>query len=280
MPTTTITFNGLLVFHYEPSKKVFEVGVLRARAQPHSHILQITVESDPPTGSDPTITPDELENYVSDKFVRWDLDVELNGNPVTGLTFNAAEPSNRLDKHKQDDFGWILNIENLHGGQPLKRTPNRLQPVISLKAGRLYTSCKTDSVDTIQDGEASKTKEFGFIAGAISLAIDTTKGEEAVLRFDDGSGKKTEIFRCVQSADRDYFVSIMNTPMTPHMGTGHFNLFYDRLFQKVPTEERFDLGVDASGTSPDDRCDEDGDPLPDPFKCGGISVGDGSGPLG
>ena len=278
MPTTTITFNGLLVFRHDPVNDLFEVGVLRAQAPPHAHILQITVESDPPTGSDPTITPQQLETYVQAGNVSWNLDVELSGKILTGLSFNANEPANRLDPHPQDDFGWILNIENLHGGGQLKQTPKRLQPVIFLRKGTLFTTCKTDSIDLIQGGEPSTTKEFGFIAGAISLAFDTTAGEEAVLRFDDGT-KTTEIFRCVDTAKRDYFVSIMNTPVSGMAG-GHFHLFYDRLFQAVPVPDRFDLSQHKPVNSPADRCPEDADPDPNPFKCGGIAVGDGSGPLG
>src|SRR5689334_17359968 len=107
MPKTIITFNGLLVFCYDPQQKLFEVGVLRARAQPHSHILQITVKPNPRTGDNQLVLdPNRLEAYIKGNHLKWNLDVELNGQTVTGLEFNAKEPTDRLDPTAQDDFGW------------------------------------------------------------------------------------------------------------------------------------------------------------------------------
>jgi hypothetical protein len=281
MPKTTIIFTGLLVFHHDARNSQFEVGVLRARAQPHSHELQIAVTPNPATGTG-TLVKDrnQLESFVQNGDVRWNLDVELNGNPVEGLEFNAAEPSNRLDPTPQDDFGWVINIEsNRFHGQHLARKPNRLQPVIFIKKGRLFTFCRTDSVDTIKGGEPNTTSELGFIAGGIGLRVDTPKGEQAVLRFSNLAGT-TEIFRCTASEQRDYTVAIKNTPLSPMGGSAHFHLFYDRLFQGVAGDDRFDLSRHENPIrKPQDRCPEGG-PAPDPFKCGGIRIDDGSGSLG
>ena len=281
MPTTTITFNGLLVFRPDPAFDVCEVGVLRARAAPHPHILQIQVTPNPTTGTGTLrINPDDLEAHVQAGNVRWNLDVEHNGQPITGLNVKTAIPANRRrpTPENNEDFGWIVNVESgeFHSGR-LERVMRRLQPVITLRKGRLFTSCKTDSVDI--RGPRTR-RDFGFIAGAISLAVDTTAGEEPVLFFINAQGVRTELFRLVQSNERNYSVSIRNTPTAGQAG-GHFHLFYERLFTGVGAGDRF--GVDRHDPPilpPSGRCPEGADPDPDPFKCGGVSVGDDSGALG
>lgn len=282
MPTTTITFNGLLVFRPDPANDLCEVGVLRAREAPHSHILQIDVTPNPQTGSGTfRINPDLLESHVLNGHTRWILDVALNGQPLRGLVLNTAIPADRKNPTAQnnDDFGWIINIESgeFHAGR-LDRTRDRLKPVISLSKGRLFTSCKTDSID-VNQGPHTRS-DFGFIAGAISLAVDTSQGEMPVLYFVDQQGNPTEIFSLPDTAHTSYFISIRNTPLAGAAG-GHFHLFYDRLFHTVGPNQRFSIPRHfPPRLPPSGRCPEGQDPEPDPFKCGGVSVGPGSGPLG
>jgi len=271
MPKTTITFNGLLVFARAPKADYYELGVLRARGLgdgDDDHILQISVE--PPAGIDTTkFDPDVLESYIQDGNVRWSLEVESKGQPVRGIVANANTPADRKDASQNpDDFGWVINIEEeFHNGAMLPRQAQRLQPVIELTKGRLFTSSKT-AVNKAKGGGAAKS--FGSIADNVGLEIDTNAGEEVVLSFMDQSGNKTEIFRLTDTDQRDYKVSIKNTPKNTQpahsTATGsHFHLFYDRLFTGVGHRERWDI-------SP--LVDE-----PDPFRCGGVRLNDGSGPL-
>lgn len=283
MPTTTITFNGLLVFRPDPDNNLCEVGVLRARGEAHPHILQIQVTPNPQTGTGTwRLNPDDLEAHVQAKNVAWNLDVELNGQAIQGpLTAKIDIPADRLNPtaNNTDDFGWIVNVESgeFHSSK-LARLKNRLLPVIKLTKGRLFTSCKTDSV-AVRQG-ANSRPNFGFIAGAIGLSIDTSAGEEPVLYFVNSKGVRTEIFRLIQSNQRNYAVSIRNTPTAGTAG-GHFHLFYDRLFTRVGQAFRFDiLRRRQTIMPPNGRCPVGADPDPDPFKCGGVSVGTGSGSLG
>src|SRR5687768_6058363 len=97
MPKTTITFNGLLVFRAVPSENLCEVGILRARGVAHPHIFHIQITPNPATGTGTLrIDPDELEAHVEAGNVLWNLDVELNGQPVQGLEVNTNEPEDRL----------------------------------------------------------------------------------------------------------------------------------------------------------------------------------------
>jgi hypothetical protein len=75
-------------------------------------------------------------------------------------------------------------------------------------------------------------------------------------------------------------VFIRNTPTTGAAG-GHFHLFYDRLFQGVLGNQKFDLQLHyPPNPVPSEFSCAGVDPDPDPFKCGGVVIGSGGGPLG
>ncbi|HET6978743.1 MAG TPA: hypothetical protein VFI24_20595 [Pyrinomonadaceae bacterium] len=286
MPTsTTITFQGLLIFRRDPATEEFEVGILRARNAHEAHILQIEISPDPRGGQGPwKIPPDDLERHIQNRDVRWQLEVE--GNASMGVQAMRNKPRDRRNPTAQDDrdLGWIVNLEDeeFHN-RALTRARNALQPIIRLQQGAIFTSCKPDSVDTIQ---GNTQRDFGFIAGGIGLKIDTSDGQIPVLNFVNQKGVKVEIFRLTRTAEVSYQISIFNSPLpgTPIM-QNHFHLYYDLLFTGVPASERFDLKLhNPPRYPPRDRCDEavkvKGLPLPtpNPFRCGGLLVG-GEDPL-
>jgi hypothetical protein len=276
MPTSTIiTFTGLLVFRPDPNTGQFDVGVLRARDAHEPHFLQIEITPDPGQGP---IPQQDLERIIQNGNDRWELVVD--GGSNLGIQARINKPADRHNANQNPtDFGWIINLENneFHG-KPLERTLKALQPVIRLTQGQLFTSCKTDSIVTIQGAFA---RDFGFILGGIGLKIDTSAGQQPVLKFKDKQGNETEIFRLPQTDQVSYQVSILNTP-PPHVPIkeGHFHLFYDRLFKGVAADERYDLKLLDPPKQPDDRC-----PVPtevdffnpNPFRCGGIMVESGDG---
>lgn len=278
MSQAIITFAGLMVFRRDLLSKTFELGILRSKGA-HDHTLQIKIT---PDGAAPaTIDPAILERYVQSGDIRWNLEVEdVHGIKLPpGVLANTGIPADRLhpDALNEEDFGWVINLESgeFHGNK-LDRLTDKFKPVIYLKKGKLYTSCKTEAIEVTQGG--STRPGVGFIAGATALAIDTSGGEEPVLNFVKGS-VTTEIFRLRRGTS--YAVEIVNTPLVgaPHVG-GHFHLFYDLLFNKVPPSQRFGIESHTPRIYPDDRCPEQDFFVPDPFKCGGIGVNDGSGPLG
>lgn len=281
---TTIIFNGLLVFQHDLANKVCNVGVLRARDSTPPHILQIEVDPNPNTGTGTLkLDPELLESYVQAGNIRWMLDVVKSGQPVpAGIVVNPAIPADRrtITEANKEDFGWIINMESgeFHSG-PLIRTRGQLKPIIKLSTGLLFTSCMANPVD-VKQGPITRSP-FGFIAGAIGLRLKPTDGDIAVLYFKDQQGVPTEIFRLPNINQISYTIKIQNTPREGPAG-GHFHMFYDRLFRGVGTNQKFDIVQHyplIPVPAPAQRCPEGISPVPDPFKCGGVSVGSGSGPL-
>jgi hypothetical protein len=278
---TTITFTGLLVFRRDENTDKYAVGILRARDAHEPHFFQIDYQAE--GGQSTTISPDVLEQYVKDGNVAWDLEVE--GGTGLGIKAKPTKPKDRKDSDASDkqDLGWIINIENdeFHNGK-LVRTKKALQPVIQLTSGDLFTSCKTDSVVTIQGPFA---RHFGFIAGGIGLKIDTSQGQQPVLSFKDKDGKKVEVLRLTDTDKKSYHVAIFNTPKPgTFIKENHFHMYYDKLFQQVGHDKMFDLKLlKPRVVPPSGRCEESTEnpplPTPNPFKCGGILV-EGGDPLG
>ena len=281
---TVITFNGLLVFRPDQINKVCEVGVLHTRDHAHPHFLQIEIEPDPDTGTGKkTLDPELLESYVRAGNIKWRLDVVRNGQPASaGIVVDEGIPANRraAEGQNKEDFGWIVNIESgeFHSG-PLVRTPRKLKPILLLSKGELFTRCMTDMID-VKQGPNTRLN-FGYIAGAIGLRLKPADGDMAILYFRDQHGMPTEIFRLPNINNTSYAVSIRNTPRQGPSG-GHFHLFYDRLFQGVGPNQRFDIlpHYPPIGLPIPPRCPDAVDPDPDPFRCGGVAVGPSGGPLG
>lgn len=276
MPTTKVTFNGLLVFWHNPHNDLYQVGALRARDAHEPHIFRILVRPDNDIDTS-KIEADEIEALIQAGFVKWSLDVEISGNPIRGITSNPKTPADRHNPcgGNRHDFGWLLNVEEEFNGKDLPRNPNQLQPVIDLTFGDMFSTCKTDLADKVQHGHAGI--EFGFLSGGTTLQFNTAQGAELVLNAFRRSEKR-EILRLTNTAQTSYDVTILNTPLAPAQ-MRHFHLFYDRLFAGLSANDTFDIPLHAPLSKPKcDRCPST-DTDPDPFRCGGIRVNDSSGPL-
>jgi hypothetical protein len=280
-PTLTrISFAGLMVFR--PSKDIFELGILRARlvggGMP-DHILQIKIYPDRSTGESPRTLDTVLESYVHAGDVSWSLDVkDAKGNLLRGVQANIGLPPDRHQPSSGNgnDFGWMINLESVefHQGK-LTRPTGKLKPVISLNYGKLDSSCKTEVID-VRKGRKKFRDDFGFIAGAAALSIDTSNGELLVLR----TQKQQDILGLTPGVS--YEIEILNTPLdSKDLPTGgHFHLYYQLLFSGVAHASQFSVQSHTPRTLPPDLCSRVHARDPEPFRCGGIVVNEGSGPLG
>lgn len=272
MPKTTITFTGLLVFRRDPHTRNYEVGVLRARNAHHPHIFGIIVKPNP-DGSPTLELESTLEEHVQNGDILWELAVEPEGRGPAGIEVRPDPPQNRKNPPPGNrDFGWIINLQReFHS--TLNRKPGGLQPIILFKTGNLFTRCKTEFVDVLQNGEP---RDFGFIAGELALTINTPQGQELVLYVLKKNGDRVPIFQLLNTHQIDYEISIRNIPRvgsSPAPTGGHFHMFYDLLFDNVPHEERIAIEAHDPLTHPPfDRCSGGGADEPDPFKCGGVTV--------
>jgi hypothetical protein len=282
MPTsTTITFAGLFVLRPDLSDTEYELGILRAVDAHVPHFLQIAITPDPSTHQIPI---EVIEQHIQNGRI-WQLEVE--GSKTLGVESRRNRPTNRMKATPVNDrdLGWMVNLENdeFHR-HPLERTADALRPIIRMNNGSLFTSCKTDSVDTIQG--RGQPRHLGFITGGISLNIDTSAGQKPVLLVKDQQGQTIDLLKLTQTDKQPYNVTVFNIPLkdkkdkTPVPVGSHFRLYYDNYFKGVNDADKFDLKRHENPviSPPRDACDEAHKETPDPFRCGGILL-EGGAPL-
>ena len=278
-----VTFEGLMVFRRDRRDDLFDVGIMPTKSMASvglpgipDHFSKITVTPNPNTSGPPSLVIDEAQiaGYLA-MGNGWNLDVvDSSGNIRKGIARRGPGPSNHHDPDpNQHDFGWLLDINALHPSASL--IAGRLKPVIRMTNGTLTTIFKTDGIDLLTGLVARPTVvPFGFIGETAGLEVSLRPGEALVLKV--GS---TTIFRIEHSPTIQYTVAIEN--VMPHhahtSGVDHFQAYYALLFPGIPVVECKALRL----TDPRERSPN---PPPqqtiDPFKCGGITMNDGDGPLG
>jgi hypothetical protein len=313
MPSSPVrvTFEGLMIFRRDRSADLFDVGILEAKNLTSvglpgipDHSFKITITPDPTSGSGQlTINDRLLAQYLAQGKI-WNLDVvDANGNVRKGIWPRITTA--RLNRHDTDrnqrDFSWLMNMQELNGSVPVQ--PGHLKPVIRITNGLLSTINKTDGIDLIRGTASAPSRtHFGFVAETAGLDIELLPGEAVVLRVGN-----TRIFRVNYDSSVPYQIAIENVaPLTAHMHNApdHFQVYYGLLFSGIGGNDRYKLELteprEASPNPPDMESDDisrtahtnhsptapPGSSIGvqmatiNPYKCGGLTVGDGDGPLG
>jgi len=277
MPNVIVTFEGLMLFSRDRVADVFDVGLLDAKGLPGipDHFRGITVTPDPTAGQN-SLDDDEIDSLLSGGNV-WNLDVvDATGNVRKGIKpRTTAATIDRLDTDSyQHDFAWLMNMDELHRTS-LPITPGHLKPIIRLSNGLLTTIFKTDGIDLLRGAPGSTTTtRFGFVGETAGLEINLQANEALILRV--GS---TTIFEVTVNSS----IAIENVmPPMPHPmpgATDHFQAYYDLLFPGIASDDRFRLELHTP-TEPSPNHPAVTPKTIEPFKCGGITTGEGDGPLG
>src|ERR1700741_1916886 len=264
MSKTTITFEGLMIFH-KHTDGFYELGILNAQLIGHRHPPHIGSQHDQPTDDVPPhefrieITPDpgtgsgtlklgppELEPFLIQSD-RWSLAVnDADGNIETGITADESLPDRHSLQIADIKFGWIINLESSEfHDQTLVRATGKFRPIIRLSKGNLYSFCKSGGLNVIKNLNSS---DFGFMAGLLALGIDTSAGETVTLKADGGDA----VFSIPSGTDARVEISNSTSDTS---GKSHFHVYYDQIFTGVAKQDQFDFetqtGVKHPGQCPD-----------------------------
>lgn len=301
-----VTFEGLMLFRRDPNLDLYRVGILRAKDLENvglpdvpNHCFKIVITPNPTTGTGELVIDEALLEHYQSLGNLWDLEVvDASGNPRKGIKPVATKPLDRHDPSRtQLDFDWIVNMEELHGSLPI--TIDYLKPIIRMSNGFLNTVFKTNGVDLVRVS-TPQPNHYGFIADTSGLDIGLLPGEALVLRVGNN-----RIFRLAFDPQVSYQIAITNVAcnsMSMPGGTDHFQVYYALLFPGVGSNDRYHLRetspVENSPNPPPQTMPPDESPAtrqqndsgmtkmdssstastqhdPEPFKCGGITVGDG-----
>jgi hypothetical protein len=292
-----VTFEGLMVFRRDRVGDLYDVGIMRTKNMGSiglpdvpDHLSKITVRPDPASGSgEKVINEAEIDRRLEEGNV-WNLDVVgADGNIRKGIHAQqeAQPPIDRQNRDsKQNDFAWMMDIRELHGRTSMM--PGKLKPVIRMSNGILSTIFKTHGVDLLHGPIAKPTVvDFGYIGETAGLAINLQPNEALILKVGN-----TEIFRIDHNPAISYEVKIENV-MPPETGHDHddededdrsrpgsidphFQAYYELLFPDVAPGDRRVLRLTKPLKPSPNKPPLD---TIHPFKCGGITMKDGDGPL-
>jgi hypothetical protein len=247
--TITISISGIALACINRQQNRCEVGILRCDR--HKPVLDIQkVEMDPETGTPvrSSLVPHSLS--LSDDIA---ISVDHAGGDGTPhcekgvLTFTRRGFDRLDDTGDDEDFRWIPDLEGpeFHNRKLRIRHRYKLQPVIFITDGVLYSGPKTDEIFArVSVNGKPSSKPLGKLGNGLNADIMLMEGDEIVLsnRFDSGSDNSCIApgVRLANERHIKYFITIENLCEVADESDGtDFRLFYEVL--EDPEGRTFDL---------------------------------------
>jgi len=233
-----------MVFH--KYKDEYEVGIaVKSVAINHKFAIKDKKGDD--------IKTEEQLKALIDKGNSWRLEV-INGSGAISRDIRPVEIGHqdrmRDNPSGQLDFSWIVDFESkeFHADQlkPDSLIAGKLQPIIHLSNGKLYTEFKIEKLKR-KKGQNGDLKDFGFLTETVGLDITLKQGEALVLRVENR--QDGEVFKIPYREGGDDNVFIMNTQKKDKMS--HFTHYY-QLFSPnhIKSEEQYDIDLACSPELP------------------------------
>ena len=169
------------------------------------------------------------------------------------------------------DFRWITDLEgrDLHNRKLSSELDTRqLLLVLYVRHGEFYTKMKSPPFRRVRVNPPPDDIDFGSTAAVTACDITIETGEVNLV-----AGGAVSVFAFNESVEDGTIYEISNAPPdvpadapTPPDEGGHFHMYYDKLFNRKPSDQ-FDLTKD------------DQQPSPDPAQCGAGLLGQRDDPL-
>ncbi|HEX8147009.1 MAG TPA: hypothetical protein VF591_07505 [Pyrinomonadaceae bacterium] len=147
----------------------------------------------------------------------------------------------RLDSADPQDFRWIVHMDSLHGGAPLRPTGRRQHPLTKLYVrGGLFYTHKLDTelffekVEKDPSGRVLGREVFGNVGETVGVRLG---GEEVVFRISVGGREETHTLRRVEGLP--FRIELKNMDYNPNAVYSDMADYYGYLAS--PDGGQFDL---------------------------------------
>jgi len=238
--TVIVIFAGLMVFHYHKQLHFFQVGILKGA---QDHVLEI-YQADGKKALTTTKTTMKREGSAL-----WPDEMVLEViNNETGIKSTEAEPYeanpqfDRTDaNYDRTDYRYVISFDELYKTEGHYIKDGSLGPNIYLRAGKLYTLCRTDFLKK-KKGLLGQKGDFGFAAEFLGLTVELEEKQSLVL---SGTNLK------VDYKPGEQYVVISNIPPPSHRCGGEHNVphckdfdtHFQYYYEAIPkTFDRYDFG--------------------------------------
>lgn len=266
--TVNINFEGMMVFHKYQDE--YEVGIVD-RSIALKHELSVLL-------NEANLFEEQLSKRGSrrlSEILRFDVKKHGVLRKDIGV-MKEGHGGKRLqdDEDGQFDFDWLFDFEGkeLHRdrvkdcgqGRELRMEPNKMELIIRMSYGRLYTKYKIAKLKRTR-GTRPDNSDFGFVAESVTCQINLKPHEELVGSF---QGQEASI---PYEAGKTTNIDICNViPLKDRSTESHFRHYY-RLFPDLYAlpEEQYEIELADPPVLPHNHY-----PLPYPTKSRPMTVGD------
>jgi hypothetical protein len=116
--------------------------------------------------------------------------------------YKSGDDFDRLDSADAHDFRWVVHMDSLHGGSPLRPTGRRRHPLTGLYiSGGLFYTHKHDTelffekLEKDPSGRVLRREVFGNVGETVGVLLE---GEEVVFKISVGGREETHTLRRVE----------------------------------------------------------------------------------
>jgi hypothetical protein len=210
--TALVRFTGLGIVCFNKDKQRGEIGIIRD----DKHTLTVKVQQ--PRFQDgiekDLIVYEDVAVYKDLPKTGIEIDIKAAGNAaLDGYEIYKAEGDfNRLESEDFNDYRWVVNMKELHGGKLVKATGTERYPLSKLFINnglfyvhKLDTDMFFEKVEKDAAGTETKREDFGFLGETIGVKIE---GDEVNLSVRVGDEVETHELRRVNGLP--FRIEIMN----------------------------------------------------------------------
>ncbi|HEX8161132.1 MAG TPA: hypothetical protein VF538_04630 [Pyrinomonadaceae bacterium] len=199
--TALVRITGLAISCFNKTQRRGELAVIRD--ENHSLSIKLRQPSYQDGSGGDTVAYRDVVSYS--QLPKEDVRIEIKAlgkSAVEGYEIYQSGDFDRLTSEDLQDYGWIVNVNDLHGGTPLTPTADGPYPLAKLyiEGGQFYTA-KLDThllfekVEKDAGGAETRRELFGNVAETIGVKIES---EEVSFTIRVGDREETHLLKRVE----------------------------------------------------------------------------------
>lgn len=241
--TALVRVTGLAIVCFNEEQRRGEVAIIRDRKHSLSVKLQRPVFQE--GGGGDLIVYQDVAAYrdLPKDGVRIEIKAAGAGAAEGFEVYKGGGDFDRLDSPDPQDFRWIVHMDSLHDGEPLRPTGRRQHPLTGLyiSGGRFYTH-KLDTelffekLEKNPSGRVLRREVFGNVGETVGVALG---GEEVVFHINVGGREETHTLKRVEGLP--FRIELKNMDYNPNAVYSDMADYYGYLAS--PDGGQFDLAT-------------------------------------
>jgi hypothetical protein len=199
--TALVRFTGLGIIVFNKEAQRGEIAAVRD----NKHLLTVKIQQPvyQDGGGNDIIAYHDIASYYNLPKDDVKIEIKAQGSPsVEGYEIYQSGEFDRLATDDVNDFRWIVNMNDLHGGTPLSPTAKGHHPLTKIYIGnglfythKLDTNLLFEKVETDESGAATRRELFGNVAETIGVKIES---EEVSFNIRFGDREETHTLKRVE----------------------------------------------------------------------------------